>query len=136
MANFTRAALEDAARNNTRLGGWNGKSVYACSKKEYNPDWTYNYIIYDDYNTLVCNGKAYGTVSLNGSVDEFKGGPQTYRPFKAEKKKKEEAQPQTSDYFTVGEGYSTEALPDDIFDIIGQGVDELLRDACASDWES
>ena len=70
---FTPTYLKVAAQNDIKLGNWNDKTVYAISKSDIK-DGNYSnsrvYVIYDDDNKLFYQGKIYGTVSKNGTINE------------------------------------------------------------------
>lgn len=79
---FTYNSLKEAAYEGLKLGNWNGKAVFTCSKKELEDrgNGAY-YIIYDDNNSLVSKSgyswTKYGEVDRAGTVHECK--LQTYR---------------------------------------------------------
>ena len=74
---FTYNSLKDAAYEGLKLGNWNGKAVFTCSKKELEDrgNGAY-YIVYDDNNSLVSKSgytwTKYGEVDRAGSVHECK----------------------------------------------------------------
>ena len=74
---FTYNSLRAAAYEGLKLGNWNGKAVFTCSKKELEDrgNGAY-YIIYDDNNSLVSKSgyswTKYGEVDRAGSVHECK----------------------------------------------------------------
>ena len=74
---FTYNSLRAAAYEGLRLGSWNGKAVFTCSKKELEDrgNGAY-YIVYDDNNSLVSKSgytwTKYGEVDRAGTVHECK----------------------------------------------------------------
>lgn len=80
MAKYGYAELKSAAAEGRRIGGYQGFDVYSCSK------WSYNnaknkfdrfYVLYDDRNYMVRDGKIYGTINSNGQLDLW-DTPRTY----------------------------------------------------------
>ena len=74
---FSYRNLEKSSRGGDRVGAWRGYKVFAASKNELNNlgNGAY-YILYDDNNRIVRKGDndnwyCYGTVKVNGTVDEF-----------------------------------------------------------------
>lgn len=67
--------LQRAWLTDTRLGTYQGWPVFACTKQEAlaltDKDDNY-YIVFDDGNALVRQGKRHGTVSEKGNVDEWR----------------------------------------------------------------
>ena len=73
MAKYSYNELKVAAAEGRRIGGYKGKSVFACSKWKYDPLRNKGsfYVLYDEDNKLVCDGTIYGTISEKGAVDEW-----------------------------------------------------------------
>lgn len=72
---YSFTELQNAWLRDIRLGTWQGWPVFACTKQEAlaltENDNNY-YIVFDDGNALVRQGKRYGTVSEKGNVDEWR----------------------------------------------------------------
>lgn len=67
--------LQRAWITDSKLGTWQGWPVFACTKQEALALTDKNdnfYIVFDDGNALVRQGKRYGTVSEMGNVDEWR----------------------------------------------------------------
>lgn len=83
--------LQKAWLTDTRLGTWQGWPVFACTKQEAlaltDKDNNF-YIVFDDGNALVRQGKRYGTVSEKGNVDEWRW-PRQYADANASHKAEE-----------------------------------------------
>ena len=73
MAKYSYNELKLAADEGRRIGGYQGKNVFACSKWKYDPLRNKNsfYVLYDEDNKLVCDGIVYGTISEKGLVYEW-----------------------------------------------------------------
>ena len=73
MAKYSYNELKLAAAEGRRIGGYQGKNVFACSKWKYDPLRNKGsfYVLYDEDNKLVCDGTIYGTISEKGLVDEW-----------------------------------------------------------------
>ena len=73
MAKYSYNELKLAAAEGRRIGGYQGKNVFACSKWKYDPLSNKGnfYVLYDEDNKLVCDGIVYGTISEKGLVDEW-----------------------------------------------------------------
>ena len=73
MAKYSYNELKAAAAEGRRIGGYKGKNVFACSKWNYAAKQHKDafYVLYDDGNTLVCDGIIYGAISDKGLVDEW-----------------------------------------------------------------
>jgi hypothetical protein len=91
---FDYNTLRTAANNGTRLGAWKGKSVFACSRKDLeNQGSGAYYIVYDDDNALVGRSSSgglwkYGSVAVNGNVDELSQSERYDKPKAAAKMSK------------------------------------------------
>ena len=78
MDTFTYGNLKRAWETNGRIGHWQGKPVYAISKKDL-VDSCVNgvyYVVFDDDNSIVGLNREYrlmkyGSVNVKGEVDEF-----------------------------------------------------------------
>ena len=90
MANFGYTSMKAAMQSNKRVGNWKDTPVYACTydKLPAMQDGVF-YVIFDDENALVKDGKKYGRVTTDGSVHEL-GTPVAYKGFKRKEKPKEE----------------------------------------------
>ena len=73
MAKYSYNELKLAAAEGRRIGGYQGKNVFSCSKWKYDPLRNKGsfYVLYDEDNKLVCDGTIYGTISEKGAVDEW-----------------------------------------------------------------
>ena len=73
MAKYSYNELKVAAAEGRRIGGYQGKNVFACSKWKYDPLCNKGrfYVLYDEDNKLVYDGIVYGTISEKGLVDEW-----------------------------------------------------------------
>ena len=73
MAKYGYNELKVAAAEGRRIGGYKGKNLFSCSKWKYDALKSKDafYVLYDDGNTLVCDGTIYGTISEKGLVDEW-----------------------------------------------------------------
>lgn len=73
MAKYDYSELKSAAAAGRRIGSWQGTTVYSCSRRDYERqhlDSPYFWVIYDDARTLVKQNKVYGTIDVNGGIDE------------------------------------------------------------------
>lgn len=69
MANFGYTSMKAAMQSGKRVGNWRNTPVYACdSKKLPMMDNDVFYIVFDDDNALVKDGKKYGSVTTQGDV--------------------------------------------------------------------
>lgn len=82
MANFGYSSMKAAMQSNRRVGNWKDTPVFACTKSKL-PEMRDDvfYIVFDDENALVKDGKKYGKVTLQGDVREF-NSPVSYDGFK------------------------------------------------------
>ena len=73
MAKYSYNELKVAAAEGRRIGGYQGKNVFACSKWKYGAERHKDtfYVLYDEDNKLVYDGTIYGTISEKGLVDEW-----------------------------------------------------------------
>jgi hypothetical protein len=91
---FDYNTLRTAANNGTRLGAWKNKSVFACSREDLeNQGSGAYYIVYDDDNALVGRSSGgglwkYGSVAVNGNVDELSQSERYDKPKAAAKMSK------------------------------------------------
>lgn len=92
MANFGYSSMKAAMQSNRRVGNWKDTPVFACTKSKL-PEMRDDvfYIVFDDENALVRDGKKYGRVTPQGDVREF-NSPVDYDGFKRE----QSPQPQVS----------------------------------------
>lgn len=82
MAKYSYNELKAAANAGRRIGGWKGKNVYACSKYDYDETKSHFYVLYDDGNKLISQGKVYGEINSNGEVTECSNPYFWYGPSK------------------------------------------------------
>ena len=82
MAKYSYNELKLAAAEGRRIGGWKGKNVYACSKYDYDETKSHFYVLYDDGNKLISQGKVYGEINSNGEVTECSNPYFWYGPSK------------------------------------------------------
>lgn len=82
MAKYSYNELKSAASTGRRIGGWKGKNVYACSKYDYDETKSHFYVLYDDGNKLISQGKVYGEINSNGEVTECSNPYFWYGPSK------------------------------------------------------
>ena len=82
MAKYSYNELKLAAVEGRRIGGWKGKNVYACSKYDYDETKSHFYVLYDDGNKLISQGKVYGEINSNGEVTECSNPYFWYGPSK------------------------------------------------------
>lgn len=85
MANFGYSSMKAAMQSNRRVGNWKDTPVFACTKSKL-PEMRDDvfYIVFDDENALVRDGKKYGRVTPQGDVREF-NSPVDYDGFKRQK---------------------------------------------------
>ena len=75
--NFTYENLMMAEAQKMSIGKWKGLQVYTCAKANLKPINGVYWIIYDDdnkivwYNSIIDKFYAYGTIDINGNVDEW-----------------------------------------------------------------
>ena len=130
MAKYDYNALKIAATNGSRIGGWKGYDVYACSKYDYDPSSSCFWVIYDDDKVLVREGQVYGTISSNGQVDEC--APYAYfTPKKKNKPAPTMKSTPATDYSAYVAGASKDSTSvdvstEDFFVRIDKEINELL----------
>lgn len=108
--------LKQAAQDKIRIGSWKGIEVYACSKYKYDATTSQFYVIYDDGNKLVKEGYCYGSIDINGFVNEKE--PTWYN-----------VPPKSGDVVTKvvpASGYSAQVITDEFFSKLDREVNELL----------
>jgi hypothetical protein len=136
MAKYDYNALKIAATNGSRIGGWQGYDVYACSKYKYKPGLPHFYVIYDDSNKLVRAGYVYGSISSSGEVSELRSPikwvPPTPKGEPAEKKVPASAY---SAFVAGAKPGDTEVKvsTEDFFVRIDREINELLANASKVD---
>lgn len=82
MANFGYTSMKSAMNENRRVGNWKDTPVYATMYDKLPTARTdVFYIVFDDENALVKDGKRYGRVSASGDVHEL-SAPTIYKGFK------------------------------------------------------
>lgn len=116
MAKYDYKSLKKAATNGSRIGGWQGFDVYACSKYDYDAAKLHFYVLYDDGNKLLRKGQVYGTVNTVGNITEC---PKYWynvpsRPGDVVTKA------------TPASGYSAEVIADEYFRKLDQDINALL----------
>lgn len=108
--------LKQAAQDKIRIGSWKGIEVYACSKYKYDATTSQFYVIYDDGNKLVKEGYCYGSIDINGFVNEEE--PTWYNV------------PSKSGDVVIkvvpASGYSAQVITDEFFSKLDREVNELL----------
>ena len=116
MGKYSYNYLKKAAQDKTRIGTWKNIGVYACSKYKYDATKSQFYVIYDDGNKLVREGYCYGSIDINGSVNEKE--PTWYNvPSKS------------GDVVTKvvpASGYSAQVITDEFFSKLDKEINELL----------
>ena len=81
MANFGYTSMKSAMNENRRVGNWKDTPVYATMYDKLPTARTdVFYIVFDDENALVKDGKRYGRVSADGDVHEL-SAPTIYKGF-------------------------------------------------------
>lgn len=139
MAKYSYYELERAARNGSRIGGWQGTDVFACSKYEYNAALPHFYVLYDDDNKLVRKGLVYGSINDKGTIHEVDSPYTYYKPKKKnEKPKREEYKVPATQYsaYTAGARDNDIEVPVDVEDFfvrIDKEINELLASAAHLD---
>lgn len=133
MAKYSYGELKKAAANGSRIGGWQGTNVYACSKYDYDATSYHFYVLYDDDNKLVRKGLVYGSINEKGTIHEVDAP----FPYFVPKKKKPTPAP-VVEYTVPATGYSAymAGIPanategsvsnDDFFLRIDREINELL----------
>jgi hypothetical protein len=98
MANFGYTSMKSAMNENRRVGNWKDTPVYATMYNKLPTARTdVFYIVFDDDNALVKDGKRYGRVTSDGNVHEL-DAPTLYKGFKRkEEKPKAEVKWQTKE---------------------------------------
>ena len=116
MGKYNYNYLKEAAQDKTRIGSWKNIEVYACSKYKYDATTSQFYVIYDDGNKLVREGYCYGSIDINGAVNEKE--PTWYNvPSKS------------GDVVTKvvpASGYSAQVITDEFFSKLDKEINELL----------
>lgn len=106
-----------------RIGTWKNIGVYVCSKYKYDATTSQFYVIYDDGNKLVREGYCYGSIDINGSVNEKE--PVWYNvPSKS------------GDVVTKvvpASGYSAQVISDEFFSKLDKEINELLANVSKID---
>lgn len=116
MAKYDYKSLKKAATNGSRIGGWQGFDVYACSKYDYDAAKQHFYVLYDDGNKLLRKGQVYGTVNNVGNITEC---PKYWYnvPLRGTEKVTKA---------TPASGYSAEVIADEYFRKLDQDINALL----------
>ena len=141
MAKYSYNELKIAAMEGRRIGGYQGKNVFAASKYHYDKKcYSDNfYVLYDDGNKLVHKGMVYGTINEKGIVDEWERQRKWVNPTepsmtvsfepvasKAKPQPPKESIPATgySAFVNGGEGIVS---PDNYFANLDREINELLN---------
>ena len=117
-----------------------GKNVFSCSKWKYDALKSKDafYVLYDDGNTLVCDGIIYGAISDKGLVDEWERkrnwvSPQsqvavTFEPVapKAKAPREETRSVPASQYSAFVNGGEGVVNTEDFFVRLDKEINELL----------
>ena len=115
--------LKQAAQDKMRIGSLKGIEVYACSKYKYDATTSQFYVIYDDGNKLVREGYCYGSIDINGLVNEEE--PTWYNvPLKA------------NDVVVSkvpASGYSAQVISDEFVSNLDKEINKLLADVNSID---
>lgn len=140
MAKYSYNELKIAAAENRRIGGYQGKNVFSCSKWRYeNRKHQDNfYVLYDDGNKLVHKGMVYGTINEKGIVDEWERQrawavpmePSMTVSFEPVSGKFQTPQKKTipaSDYSALVNGGEGIVSPDNYFANLDREINELLN---------
>ena len=123
---FDYNTLKRAARDGSRLGNWNGKSVFAASANNLeNKGSGAYYILYDDENRIVARTnsgwKRFGEVTEQGSVNEYSSARNYKTPAEAaEAARKAKEERRTS---TPGMRYSSGPIPQTTMTVCGYTAD-------------
>ena len=106
-----------------RIGTWENTAVYACSKYEYDATKSQFYVLYDDGNKLVKEGYCYGSINIDGVVNEKE--PSWYNvPLKANDRVVSKA---------PASGYSAQVITDEFFSNLDKEINKLLADVSSID---
>lgn len=126
---FDKITLQLAEERNDVLGLWDGIVVRSCSKESMRvkDDGGQYFIVWDDDNKMVKGGWCLGTISADGTLNEYKRS-QKYKYYEPEVKKmlKEEIRVEEV-------GVKAETIPlidagaEEFFDRITKEIDEILR---------
>ena len=116
MAKYSYNELRSAAAAGRRIGGWQGRNVYACSKYDYDASKKDYFVIYDDGNKLVGQGYCVGKISESGLVTEH--SKEWYNVALRATERVTKAVPAS--------GYSAEVVTDEFFSRIDREINELL----------
>ena len=118
MGKYNYDYLKKAAREGTKIGTWQNTAVYTCSKYKYDATKSQFYVLYDDGNKLVKEGYCYGSIDINGSVNEKE--PSWYNI------------PSRSNDVVVrttpASGYSAQVVSDEFFSNLDKEINKLLAD--------
>ena len=118
MGKYNYNYLKQAARDKNCIGSWKGTEVYACSKYKYDATKSPFYVIYDDGNKLVREGYCYGSIDINGSVNEKE--PTWYNvPSKSG---------EVVTKVVPASGYSAQVITDEFFSNLDKEINRLLAD--------
>ena len=123
MGKYNYDYLKKAARNNTRIGTWQNTAVYVCSKYKYDATKSQFYVLYDDGNKLVKEGYCYGSINIDGVVNEKE--PSWYN-----------VPSRSGDVVTkttAASGYSAQVITDEFFSNLDKEINKLLADVDSID---
>lgn len=130
---FDFYTLEDREIKCESVGKWKGTPIYACNSARYDALKQSGsnrgaYLIYDNGNSLVIDGKIFGNVNVNGEVKECT--PRTYRtPQEMDREIFEKSQRdfEKMNSKVPADSFESLGVPDIKVDI---DVDALLKSAC------
>ena len=118
MGKYSYDYLKKAARTNERIGTWKNTGVYVCSKYKYDATKSQFYVLYDDGNKLVKEGYCYGSINIDGVVNEK--NPIWYNV----PSKSNDVVVRT----TPASGYSAQVISDEFFSNLDKEINKLLAD--------
>lgn len=123
MGKYNYDYLKKAARTNERIGTWKNTGVYVCSKYKYDATKSQFYVLYDDGNKLVKEGYCYGSINIDGVVNEKE--PSWYN-----------VPSRSNDVVvktTAASGYSAQVISDEFFSNLDKEINKLLADVNSID---
>ena len=123
MGKYNYDYLKKAARDGARIGTWKNTGVYVCSKYKYDATRSQFYVLYDDGNKLVKEGYCYGSINIDGVVNEKE--PSWYNvPSKSGG---------VVTKTTPASGYSAQVITDEFFSNLDKEINKLLADVDSID---
>ena len=140
MAKYSYNELKIAAMEGRRIGGYQGKNVFAASKYHYDKKCHSDnfYVLYDDGNKLVHKGMVYGTINEKGIVDEWErqrtwtvptepSMTVSFEPVAPKAKSKTSQTVPASAYSALVNGGEGIVSPDNYFANLDREINELLN---------